>query len=95
VIATLDELDEAGAEEDPDRAEERAGQAVPEAVRIQSRVKKQMEKAQKEYYLNEKMKAIQKELGRKDEKGNELDELKKKIKKRRCRRSVEEKACRS
>ncbi|OFW12124.1 MAG: endopeptidase La [Acidobacteria bacterium RIFCSPLOWO2_02_FULL_67_36] len=47
--------------------------------RIQSRVKKQMEKAQKEYYLNEKMKAIQKELGRKDEKGNEIDELKKKI----------------
>src|SRR5205814_1844801 len=44
--------------------------------RIQSRVKKQMEKAQKEYYLNEKMKAIQKELGRKDEKGNEVDELK-------------------
>ena len=38
-----------------------------------------MEKAQKEYYLNEKMKAIQKELGRKDEKGNEVDELKKKI----------------
>ena len=47
--------------------------------RIQTRVKKQMEKAQKEYYLNEKMKAIQKELGRKDEKGNEIDELKKKI----------------
>ena len=47
--------------------------------RIQSRVKKQMEKAQKEYYLNEKMKAIQKELGRKDDKGNEVDELKKKI----------------
>src|SRR6202008_879345 len=47
--------------------------------RIQSRVKKQMEKAQKVYYLNEKMKAIQKELGRKDEKGNEIDELKKKI----------------
>ena len=47
--------------------------------RIQSRVKKQMEKAQKEYYLNEKMKAIQRELGRKDEKGNEVDDLKKKI----------------
>ncbi|MDQ3171568.1 MAG: LON peptidase substrate-binding domain-containing protein, partial [Acidobacteriota bacterium] len=47
--------------------------------RIQSRVKKQMEKAQKEYYLNEKMKAIQKELGRKDEKGNEVDDLRKKI----------------
>ncbi len=45
---------------------------------IQSRVKKQMEKAQKEYYLNEKIKAINKELGRKDEKA-ELDELKKKI----------------
>ena len=39
--------------------------------RIQSRVKKQMEKAQKEYYLNEKMKAIQKELGRKEDRGNE------------------------
>ncbi len=38
-----------------------------------------MEKAQKEYYLNEKIKAIQKELGRKDEKGNEIDDLKKKI----------------
>src|SRR5207247_9921690 len=47
--------------------------------RIQSRVKKQMEKAQKEYYLNEKMEAIQKELGRKDDKGNEVEELKKKI----------------
>ncbi len=46
---------------------------------IDDAVKKQMEKAQKEYYLNEKMKAIQKELGRKDEKGNEVDELKKKI----------------
>ena len=48
--------------------------------RIQWRVKTQMEKAQKEYYLNEKMKAIQKELGRKDDKGNEIEELKKKIK---------------
>jgi ATP-dependent Lon protease len=45
---------------------------------IQGRVKKQMEKAQKEYYLNEKIKAINKELGRKDEKA-ELEELKKKI----------------
>ncbi len=47
--------------------------------RIQGRVRKQMEKAQKEYYLNEKMKAIQKELGRKDDKTGELDELRKKI----------------
>ena len=60
--------------------------------RIQSRVKKQMEKAQKEYYLNEKMKAIQKELGRKDEKGNEVDDLKKKIEQARMPKDVEEKA---
>jgi ATP-dependent Lon protease len=60
--------------------------------RIQSRVKKQMEKAQKEYYLNEKMKAIQKELGRKDEKGNEIDELKKKIEQSKMPKEVEEKA---
>jgi ATP-dependent Lon protease len=60
--------------------------------RIQSRVKKQMEKAQKEYYLNEKMKAIQKELGRKDEKGNEVDDLKKKIEQSRMPKDVEEKA---
>jgi ATP-dependent Lon protease len=45
---------------------------------IQTRVKRQMEKAQKEYYLNEQIKAIHKELGRKDEKA-ELDDLKKKI----------------
>jgi len=60
--------------------------------RIQSRVKKQMEKAQKEYYLNEKMKAIQKELGRKDDKGNEIDDLKKKIEQSRMPKDVEEKA---
>ena len=60
--------------------------------RIQSRVKKQMEKAQKEYYLNEKMKAIQKELGRKEERGNEADELRKKIHKARMPSEVEEKA---
>ena len=45
---------------------------------INSTVKRQMEKAQKEYYLNEKMKAIQKELGRDDK--QEIEELKKKIK---------------
>ena len=44
---------------------------------IQGRVKRQMEKAQKEYYLNEKIKAIQKELGRGEK--SELDELKKRI----------------
>ncbi len=60
--------------------------------RIQSRVKKQMEKAQKEYYLNEKMKAIQRELGRKDDKGNEGDDLKKKIAQARMPKEVEKKA---
>ena len=44
---------------------------------VQSRVKRQMERAQKEYYLNEKIKAIQKELGRGEK--SEFDELRKKI----------------
>lgn len=47
--------------------------------RIRGRVKKQMEKSQREYYLNEQMKAIQSELGESDEGGNEIDELQKKI----------------
>ena len=60
--------------------------------RVQGRVKKQMEKAQKEYYLNEKMKAIQKELGRKEDRGNETDDLRKKIEEAKMPRDVEEKA---
>ena len=47
--------------------------------RIRGRVKRQMEKSQREYYLNEQMKAIQKELGDMDESPNELDELAKRI----------------
>ena len=47
--------------------------------RIRGRVKKQMEKSQREYYLNEQMKAIQKELGDLDDSGNELEDLEKKI----------------
>jgi ATP-dependent Lon protease len=47
--------------------------------RIRSRVKKQMEKTQKEYYLNEQMRAIQKELGEKDEFKNEITELEEKL----------------
>ena len=43
--------------------------------RIRSRVKKQMEKSQREYYLNEQMKAVQKELGEYDESTNEIEEL--------------------
>ena len=58
---------------------------------IQGRVKRQMERAQKEYYLNEKMKAIQKELGRKDEK-NELEELKKQVEAAKMPKDAHEKA---
>src|SRR5499427_2679502 len=47
--------------------------------RIRSRVKKQMERSQKEYYLNEQMRAIQKELGEKDEFKNEIQELEEKL----------------
>jgi len=47
--------------------------------KIRTRVKKQMEKTQKEYYLNEQMQAIQKELGERDEFKNEIQELEEKI----------------
>ncbi len=47
--------------------------------RIRGRVKRQMEKSQREYYLNEQMKAIQKELGEMEEAPNELEELEQKI----------------
>src|SRR5881392_2175462 len=59
--------------------------------RIRSRVKRQMEKTQREYYLNEQMKAIQKELG--DEEGrDELAELEEKIKKTKLSKEAREKA---
>jgi ATP-dependent Lon protease len=57
---------------------------------IQSRVKRQMEKAQKEYYLNEKIKAIQKELGRGEK--SEFDELKKKVEAAGMPKEVKDKA---
>src|SRR5881398_123997 len=57
---------------------------------IQSRVKRQMERAQKEYYLNEKIKAIQKELGRGEK--SEFDELKKKIEAAGMSKDVRDKA---
>ena len=57
---------------------------------IQTRVKRQMERAQKEYYLNEKIKAIQKELGRGEK--SEYDELKKKIDTAGMPKEVQEKA---
>jgi len=57
---------------------------------IQGRVKRQMERAQKEYYLNEKIKAIQKELGRGEK--SEIDELKKKIEAAGMTKEAQEKA---
>jgi ATP-dependent Lon protease len=50
--------------------------------RIKGRVKKQMEKTQREYYLNEQMRAIQKEMGEKDDFKSELEELDKRIKRK-------------
>ena len=60
--------------------------------RINVQVKKQMEKAQKEYYLNEKIKAIHQELGRKDDRSDEIAELKERIEKSGLPKAVAEKA---
>jgi ATP-dependent Lon protease len=60
--------------------------------RIRTRVKKQMEKTQKEYYLNEQMRAIQKELGEKDEFKNEIQELEEKIREKKMSPEAREKA---
>ena len=60
--------------------------------RIRTRVKKQMEKTQKEYYLNEQMRAIQKELGEKDEFKNEIQELDEKIKAKKMSAEAQEKS---
>lgn len=60
--------------------------------RIRSRVKKQMEKSQREYYLNEQMKAIQKELGDIDESHDEFENLAKKITEAKMSKEAEEKA---
>ncbi len=60
--------------------------------KIRSRVKRQMERTQKEYYLNEQMRAIQKELGEKDESKAEIQELEEKIKEAGMPEDVNEKA---
>ncbi len=57
--------------------------------KIRTRVKKQMEKTQKEYYLNEQMQAIQKELGERDEFKNEIQELEEKIKNKRMSKEAQ------
>ncbi len=60
--------------------------------RIRSRVKRQMEKTQREYYLNEQMKAIQKELGESEDGKDELAEIEEKIKKTKLSKEAREKA---
>ncbi|RRS07441.1 endopeptidase La [Pseudoalteromonas sp. J010] len=60
--------------------------------KIRSRVKKQMEKSQREYYLNEQMKAIQKELGELDDVPDEFEALKKRISEAKMPQEAEEKA---
>jgi len=60
--------------------------------RIRSRVKRQMEKTQREYYLNEQLKAIQKELGEIDEGKDESSELEERIKKTKLSKEAQEKA---
>jgi len=60
--------------------------------RIRSRVKRQMEKTQREYYLNEQMKAIQKELGEGEDGRNEITELEERVKKTRLSKEAREKA---
>jgi len=60
--------------------------------RINNRVRKQIEKAQKEYYLNEKIKAIQKELGRGEKGGDEILKLKKRIEEANMSEEAQEKA---
>ncbi|WP_042988192.1 endopeptidase La [Vibrio cholerae] len=60
--------------------------------RIRTRVKKQMEKSQREYYLNEQMKAIQKELGEMDDAPDEFETLKKKIEKSKMPKEARDKA---
>jgi len=60
--------------------------------KIRSRVKRQMEKTQREYYLNEQMKAIQRELGEQDDARDELQDLEKRIKKTKLSKEAREKA---
>jgi ATP-dependent Lon protease len=60
--------------------------------KIRGRVKKQMEKTQREFYLNEQMRAIQKELGQGDEGRTELDELEEKIKNKKMNKEAQQKA---
>ena len=81
----------------PNKRLERLGELMSGEIEIRqvekklrTRVKKQMEKQQKEYYLNEQMQAIQKELGDRDEFKNELGELEQKIKTKKMSKEAKE-----
>ena len=81
----------------PARRLERLGELMQGEIEIRqvekklrTRVKKQMEKQQKEYYLNEQMQAIQKELGDRDEFKNELNDLESKIKHKKMSKEAKE-----
>lgn len=63
-------------------------EVIKTEARIRERVKKQMEKHQRDYYLQEQMKAIQKELGEREDGKNELNELEKRIKKKKLPKHV-------
>jgi ATP-dependent Lon protease len=63
--------------------------------RIRGRVKRQMEKSQREYYLNEQMKAIQKELGDMEDAPNEIEELTQRIESARMPKDPSRRPCQS
>ena len=67
-------------------------EALNTETRVRNRVKKQMEKSQREYYLNEQMRAIQKELGEIDNGKSEFDEIEEKIRKKNLSKEVRKKA---
>jgi ATP-dependent Lon protease len=71
---------------------ERESEILQIEKKIRGRVKSQMERSQKEYYLNEQMRAIQKELGEKDEFKQELRELEEKIRKKGMSKEATDKA---
>jgi len=84
--------------EDPEKRLERLYELMQQEIeilqvekKIRTRVKRQMEKTQKEYYLNEQMQAIQKELGERDEFKNEIEELEERIRTKRMSEEAQHK----
>ncbi len=59
--------------------------------RIKTRIKEQMEKTQKQYYLNEQMRAIKKEMGAEDDPGDEVREIEEKLKTKKMSKEATEK----